>query len=91
MNATNIYRVQGPTNTHISPTPGNATSTAECDTGDVLLNGGLNASGRFHILDDAQPLANGTNDVPVSYIGSLFGTEAQVTSVAFCFDNPPTR
>ncbi len=91
MNATNIYRVQGPTNSNIDPTAGNATSIALCDTGDVLLNGGLIASGRSHVLSSARPAETPPGDLPIGYIGELFGTEAQVTSIAYCFDNLPLR
>ena len=58
-------------------------------TGDVLLNGGLIASGRSHVLTEARAAETPTNDLPIGYIGALFGTEAQVTSIAWCFDNPP--
>ena len=37
-------------------------------------------------LFDARPVENQTSDLPIGYIGLLFGTEAQVTSIAFCFD-----
>ena len=83
--------MQGPTNIHVDPTASNATSIALCDTGDVLLNGGLIASGRSHVLSDARPAETLTGDLPIGYIGALFGTEAQVTSIAFCFDNLPLR
>ena len=91
LNTTNLYSIRGPTNTHINPTAGNATSIALCDTGDVLLNGGLIASGREHILSEARAAETPTNDLPIGYIGELFGTEAQVTSIAWCFDNPPSH
>jgi len=91
LNTTNIYRGQGPTNSNIDPTASNATSIALCDTGDVLLNGGLTASGREHVLTEARAAETPTNDLPVGYIVELFGTEAQVTSIAWCFDNLPLR
>jgi len=91
LNTTNLYSVRGPTDTHIDPTAGDATSIALCDEDDVLLNGGLIASGRSHVLSEARAAETPTNDLPIGYIGSLFGTEAQVTSIAWCFDNPPAH
>ncbi len=92
LNTTNLYSVRGPTNTHIDPeTASNATSIALCDTGDVLLNGGLIASGREHMLSEARAAETPTNDLPIGYIAELFGTEAQVSSIAWCFDNAPLR
>ena len=49
------------------------------------------ASGREHVLSQARAAENGTNDLPIGYIGELFGTEAQVTCIAWCFDNPPAH
>jgi hypothetical protein len=57
----------------------------------VLLNGGLIAAGRSHVLSDARPAETISGDLPIGYIAGLFGTEAQVTSIAFCFDNPTLR
>ena len=71
LNATNIYRVQGPTNNNTNPIPGFATSIAECQPGDVLLNGGLIANGRSPILSEALPLDNVTNHLPIGYIVSI--------------------
>ena len=42
-------------------------------------------------LSEARAAETPTNDLPIGYIGELFGTEAQVTSIAWCFDNPPLR
>ena len=43
------------------------------------------------MLTEARAAETPTNDLPIGYIGALFGTEAQVTSIAWCFDNPPLQ
>ena len=89
LNATNIYKIKGPTNTYTNSTPSNATSIAQCHTGDVLLNGGFIASGRDYHVSFAVPTDDISGNLPTGFIGSLFGTEAQVTSYAYCFNNSP--
>ncbi len=65
--------MQGPTNSNINPTAGNATSIALCDTGELI------AAGRSHVLSSARAGETLTGDLPIGYIGELIGTEAQVT------------
>jgi hypothetical protein len=55
---------------------------------DILLNGGFTAAGRDHVAAAAEPTENITTLMPTGYLASLFGKEAQVTSVAYSFDNP---
>jgi hypothetical protein len=57
---------------------------------DILLNGGFTAAGRDRVAAAAaaEPTENITTLMPTGYLASLFGNEVQVTSVAYCFDNP---
>jgi hypothetical protein len=88
LNATNIYRVVGPTDTHIGDIVDFVDSIAECNARDILLNG-FTAAGRDHVVAAAEPTESITTLLPTGYLASLFGKEVQVTSVAYCFDNPP--
>ena len=56
---------------------------------DILLNEGFTVAGRDHVAAAAaEPTENITTLMPTGYLASLFGNEVQVTSVAYCFDNP---
>ena len=50
---------------------------------DILLNGGFTAAGRDHVAAaGVEPTENITTLLPTGYLASLFGKDAQVTSVA---------
>ena len=85
-----VYVEFGGFNTSASAPESLATSTARCDSGDVVLGGGWGVSD-LDGLDDiiqasGEPLV--TNDI---YIGIVFGAGSTVHSEAICFDNPPLR
>ena len=101
INSTNLYVVLG--NIATATSPGLiANSTAICDEGDVVFEGGyqtLNANlfAPTVVLDGPlpSPVLGGTSPADSAYSVLLFSGQAQANTsfrtYAYCFDNPPAH
>ena len=97
LNATNLYRVQGPIDQSINTTDTSITSVARCDSGDSPVNG----ASLIVIDEDARLVFTGTSSggdlsnslLPSSYVTLVNAASPgnQVQSFVTCFDNPPLR
>jgi hypothetical protein len=101
INSTNLYRVLG--NIATVPASGGsvATSNANCETGDVVIEGGYQISSAnlnpppLVFIDGPIPLISGSPPPPndsgytVSIVSSGNGATTTFRAYAYCFDNSP--
>ena len=89
--STGVYGVVGDPGTSAGSPANVAFSVAICDDGDIVLSGGyelVSPSNTSEVRDAPLSLGNGwiTSAIPIN---AEFPVE--VTTIAFCFDNPPAH
>jgi hypothetical protein len=99
INSTDLYLVEGNRTSLFSSTPSIGSSTATCDVGDVVIEGGyifFNSNLNFPpmvIYDGPLPQPDETPTVPLdsAYQVNVFGNSTEYEAFAYCQDNPPLR